>query len=919
VSFAENIGMEAYFVQRSRADERAGRDGSRITYWVKDLTAQVVRNTAKPDQVRAFIDVDYYMDMPSELADDFAPTIIYAFQPEVAARDDGEYSFTFNARNQVVYSLSGGATYTHEVWNYGSDNFIMTRKVFGIPYQVATFAVDRRRVSQDRELILLSPMRRWSGPKALLAYFIKGSRLTRLKPVQGDFLRLKVQTETGLQVSTGQVGRYVCGTLPANFDDALAVTATTSTVKLSLPSVVKYFSDDMQRQERNARASAVLLYHRCQANKVPLSEAMVFPAKHAVRSFDFGVNSFDPEAKETLVAFMSPLVHGAFAPSVTKANEEACVRGRVTQFARRPGELKMTEFLDRAMREFVELFIPQHLAHSFEPVTIDDVYERQPRPSQRTTLDRSLIEEAEPLIKMFIKREAYQNVKEPRPISTINGPDKREYSRYIYPLAEHLKTTDWYAFGHPPAIIAQRVGEVLKDAHTAANSDFSRFDGRVSELLRDLERRILLRAYPSMYAQEVSDLHSSQYCQPAIGKLGTKYNTGFARASGSPETAAFNSLANAFTTFLTFRMTRENGAFLTPEESWARLGVYGGDDGLTADIDPEKYTKASDMLGLKLEVDIVGRGEFGITFLARMYGPNVWFGDCNSCCDIYRQVSKLHTTVRLPPNVTATDKLLEKARSYLLTDANTPIIGPFAKAVLKAAQAELLIPPGELFMTTRTQGMRAWNSELAPDKQYPNEDGGWMEEYASNSMADFDFDRLAAFLATEPSIEQLLLPPLCAEPREPEPKAPVVVDGEVVEPDGYGVLPTKRQDTRRGRGTRGAQGGANGNATARSRGGRPPQEKGGRRNAPAAGNTGNRGARQAKADAPRGTENPKGARGRPPTGGKPQGRGKERANTPRPPRGAARKKPRAEPAKQPATAVTTTAGAGSAAGAPTSR
>jgi hypothetical protein len=225
------------------------------------------------------------------------------------------------------------------------------------------------------------------------------------------------------------------------------------------------------------------------------------------------------------------------------------------------------------------------------PATIDEVYERQNRPSQRAILDRSLVEEGRDGIKSFVKREAYGKITDPRIISTIDGVLKREYSQFIYPVADHLKTQEWYAFGKVPGDIAQRVTDVLEDASTAVNTDFSRFDGRVSDLLRILEKKVLLRAYGHEYAHEVSELHNSQFNQTAFCTFGTRYETGTSRASGSPETAAFNSIANAFTAYLTFRMTRERGGFIAPDAAWKRLGVYGGDDGLTADVDPETISK----------------------------------------------------------------------------------------------------------------------------------------------------------------------------------------------------------------------------------------------------------------------------------------------------------------------------------------
>jgi len=723
------------------------------------------------------IDVDYYVDMPSFLAEEFKPTILYTFQPEAVARSDGgEYSYTFNAKNEVLYNVSGGGSYSHEVWNYNCDHILVTKRFFGLPWTVAAFNVDRRRAGPDHELVCLTPLRRWTGPFAFLGSWLGGKELERLKPVEGEFLRMKIQKDDGVYVSTGEVNKYAAATIGVKYDDAIAISAKTTTVKLSLPTVLAYIPGD-DLVERKAQASALHNYHRNKNPEIKPSEAFVFPVKDAVRNYDYGVQSYDPDAKQTLKAFMSPLIHGAYAPLASRANEEKCVKGRITQFATQKGELRMTEFLDRTMREFCELLLPT--AHTMEPTTIDEVYERQARPTQRRILDESLTG-AEPkrLVKMFMKKEAYGEPKEPRPISTINGVDKREYSRYLYPIADLIKTCDWYAFGKTPIDIARRVTEVLDGANSAVNTDFSRFDGRVSELLRELEKMLLVRAFRPEYTHDVTELHDSQFTQPAIGTFGTRYNTGYARASGSPETAAFNSIANAYVAYLTFRMTREGGGFISPQAAWKRLGIYGGDDGLTADVDPAKYTRAATMLGLKLDVELIAQGNEGITFLSRMYGPHVWYGDTNSCCDLPRQLAKLHTTVSLPPNVTPLEKLLEKARAFHLTDAKTPILGELVSKIVSLH--------GPIAMNKKTASIRAWNSDTPSDVQYPNQNDGWMDAYAIRALEPFgfDFELFHGWLSSITSVEQTLSPPLCAEPKRPKNSDIIIADEDVYSPVG---------------------------------------------------------------------------------------------------------------------------------------
>jgi hypothetical protein len=588
----------------------------------------------------------------------------------------------------------------------------------------------------------------------------------------GQFTRLYSQGKNGLQVSTARVGTFACGTISAATDSAIASIALNSTVKTNLSSIQGHLPDVENIIDQKAQASALLAYHREHSTVGRDPRTLVFPVEEAVRSYEIDSKYQTTEVKETLTAFMSPILHGAFAPLDNKANEEWCIKGRITDF-KRDKPLVPTQYMEDLMTEFAELLIPR--PHILDPAVLDEVYARQHRPSQRRILEQSETERPRRIAKSFMKREAYADVKDPRPITTINGSDKRDYSMFIYPISDILKTTRWYAFGKTPREISLRVCEVLSRARTAINTDFSRFDGRVSMILRTLERKVLTRAYKRAYLGELLDLHRSQHNLRGIGRHGTRYTSAAARLSGSPETACFNSIDNAFVSYVTLRSEPFEGGRRTPKQAWDALGIYGGDDGLTPDVSPEEATRSSTMVGLVLECDQVKRGHFGVTFLSRIYGPDVWFGDPNSCCDLPRQLTKYHVTVNLPGHVTALEKHREKARSFHLTDRNTPVIGPLVRKTVEIF--------GEVGITDKTQGMRKWDSEGDVSVQYPNEAQEWMDDYAVNSLAkySFDFEMFDSWIAGA-NAHTILSPPLCGEILAPKTKVKVHVDGELIRP-----------------------------------------------------------------------------------------------------------------------------------------
>ena len=167
------------------------------------------------------------------------------------------------------------------------------------------------------------------------------------------------------------------------------------------------------------------------------------------------------------------------------------------------------------------------------------------------------------------------------------------------------------------------------------------------------------------------------------------------------------------------------------------------------------------------------RDEFGISFLSRMYKPNVWYGDPNSCCDIKRQLLKFHTTTAGQQQMEPSVKLQQKATSYYYTDHDTPYIGDIVNRVL-----ELIGPDGGDF----DPSIHTWFSQYRDmSAQFPNERADWMYEWASETMPDFDSDLFLQWLDQAQSAEDLLRPPVCnEEPTIPDVKDDVVVDDVVV-------------------------------------------------------------------------------------------------------------------------------------------
>jgi hypothetical protein len=629
---------------------------------------------------------------------------------------------------------------------------------------------------------------------------LDGFRIKRLDVVDGEFTRMRVQEHDRMYMCTGKVGSYASCKIHVEEDSALAAVSLIMKNDITPPTVQSYIGSTNDKKIPSVIACA---YHR---NATGFKPPCVYPVSYGVKDYQFKTERFYEHAKSMLVAFMSPIIDACYVPTDCAENEEVCIEERITKILT---DVDMPEEYIQYTQEFIELLIPHDEAHKCVPVDMDEVYDRQNRPAQRRLIDEGafygpdLAKKRE--INPFMKAEAHAEVKPPRNISVINPSDKINYSCYIYALSELFKkNAPWYAFGKTPVEIARRVSQVCSGAQThCANSDLSRFDGRLSAAFRYLERVFLLRAFDCSgdLASKIVDLHSSQFGLRGRGKYGTSYDSGFSRLSGSPETALFNSLANAFIVYVTFRKCN-----VSKLASWSRLGIYGGDDGLTADLHIAKYIEVAASLGMKTTTEKVAKGELGIKFLARMYSPDVWNGSLASCCDMKRQLSKFHATTKLPSNVTCDLKLIEKARGFFLSDHNTPVIGELARKVMQLttvssngdevvssylnAGEDLVFDSGTMANIAARPVIDDYSSRLVrnyasladPKDQYPNEDSGWMEDLLLREIPTFSFSRLRDHLARVTTLTELRSCPLCAEPERPKTSVPVIVQEERVEP-----------------------------------------------------------------------------------------------------------------------------------------
>lgn len=267
----------------------------------------------------------------------------------------------------------------------------------------------------------------------------------------------------------------------------------------------------------------------------------------------------------------------------------------------------------------------------------------------------------------FMKHESYCcKINDARAISSAPPSLREGYSRFTYPLADYIKRRkfSWYAFGLNPIEVTERIYELASKSEFLTPTDYSRWDGRHSEWLARFELSVLLSSYPKQYHTDIIHWWKSHYTMRMRTKHGIVYENGFGRPSGSPDTSLFNTIDNAFLAYIAYR---ESG--LSSGLAWSALGIYGGDDGLSADVDPDVYTNVAHQCGLSLKVDKI-HSTGNVPFLGRIFvSPRT----CKaSIIDVKRCISKIHVT---PDMSTENRVVFERKLSALkVTDPYTPLI-----------------------------------------------------------------------------------------------------------------------------------------------------------------------------------------------------------------------------------------------------
>lgn len=668
IAFAKLIGSDLYSVSMSKS-ERSYASGNHYYYNAKDLQFEGIHNEPQSHfDLIQMVDVDYYLNMESYMTG--YNIIVSTFVPEKASGSTTDSMFSIDEDDTINMVVNGGATYTHKLWDYDNDH-IMVDHWWGS----CLYLVEARTIGDQHRVVFLNCVRVIYGP---IGWFLPGNRLKRRKFNFGGIIHVKNMVGSGLETNVLHSLSYPNSYSSVQITDASwnacrARYAINNGKGLQLSDVERILRN---QNEVNPALSAPLVFILLVTGNASINKDVPIITK-SVTTPEVGYQTLEPlvyeQGKATSRVLFPPLLTGAFAPHRSFNNDNACINGRIKNVAN-----KVTKYAPNIwiwLEEFVDLLIPDDIAHTLAPHDYDYMYGKFNRPTQRSLMERAknlLFMDRPWFIKAFQKSEFYGKATNPRNISTLPIDHNIRLGQYSYSFVENvMKQQRWYAFSKTPKEIEARMQELVQNYRFVVPTDISKCDGSRGYIHYCLDISVMMRAFGRDYHEEINRLLAKEAHAKGTTGSGLSYECDYNTLSGSSKTSWGNTLTNVFNNYVALRHTMDK------EQAWNALGLYGGDDGVSVGIDGSLLETAFAKLGMLLKAELINQGS-PVPFLGRIY-LDPWTTP-ESIIDVKRQMSKLHATVSpmiVPDHVC----LWRKADGYQVNDAQTPIIGEYIRMI----------------------------------------------------------------------------------------------------------------------------------------------------------------------------------------------------------------------------------------------
>jgi len=702
VELAEQAGFRPYVVSYSTSDHNMGLAGCRNFYWSKDLSIPHRDDAVESGDCFVMVDVDFHLDM-NEYLKKFKPILMFTFCPKKVCHNDQVNGHSYMiADNVVYYEVMGGSNYTHRLWEYTGD----TISKIDDNGSLLTYDLTQKEVEgyPDRRIITILPRTCTPWPYYTAIHYDDGIRylqitqpsnminilynpLTDMASVSMNYSHQSVELKSRLLLALIHRISQKKTTSPEIGDIETILVHESALEQAAVKKVEDYNSNPANKKKKrlpirqdcleNCKVSAALLHQI-----IPWIWHIPFNLTPtvALRTTPLTFNALGPitmkDEKTPCVGITTPLVSNPSTVPVRSLNNQmAAVKGRVTKYCNTV--IPSKQYKNYAA-EFVRLLVP--LEETVVPFDHSVIIEIQNKPTQKARTKLvfdTLGTEANNALKSFIKGEGYESMNDPRVITQMKPELTINMSRFTYAFKyQILKSQSWYAPGKTPVDICNRINAISRQG--LIDTDYSRFDGSISNFLQyKVVLPSYMRAIVSTERASFLKLFDSVFKQKGVTEGGLIYDTCYGTRSGSPITTDGNTMINAY---IGYCALRDIGA--KPDDAWSRLGIYGGDDGLTS---REPYVAASiekvaGDLGLSVKM-CEHETDAPVPFLGRIFPRPMT--SISSHQDITRTLPKLHLSFN--KNVSLNQAAYNKAFGYMATDAKTPILREWANVVMKSS------------------------------------------------------------------------------------------------------------------------------------------------------------------------------------------------------------------------------------------
>jgi len=775
--FVHRCGARVYSVSMSAADVRGGHDGSRLFWRAKDAALPYRNDVLTPDHIVKMSDTSYYLDLPKYL--DGHVVVMCELDPNRASSPMADACYMFGRDGLLNEEICGDSTYRHALWNNHHDSII-------VPTWCGSWLYFCEKISHpdypQYRIVGYFPKRFIWAPASWL---LDGDRLQRRKVVNGDWASVNtlcVHEGRGVEYTSIARVETKCDAFVPTEVLQLVLTRLQLSNRLDIGGIEGILELESKhpryelwrRVGQSVRTTATIMVDFFKSGGQLSLDKMTLPTSHTYVPINEHYRPLATPPKDSTRSIVpegrAPLAIGGVSPGGAKASTASAVKGRITDVINRV--VPPPKYVGYA-REFVNLVMADEIRGTGAPVSIDEVWDRQARPSQRGILARAgeWRGSSKQRYDTFMKKEIYGAVNYPRMISQVPGDFKLPYSAYMYSFSDTvMKRMRWYAFGRPNDGDGLRLSlpEAVRAASTGKNfvvsTDYSKFDGTVSPWLRNyVESPLLYSYFTPIHASEAVRLHNEQLTWSGHSRDGVHSEPGSYRGSGSPETAIMNSMINAFVSFCAYR-----NCGYPMLAAWESLGLYGGDDGINFDIEAEVLEKTAKDMGMVLKCEPTPITK--PTKFLGLYWFNLGSSHVTCCADLKRQIVKLHLTTSAP-DVSMASVMRAKALGLMFTNQHTPILGLWARRVLQLTSD---------VDGTMTHSDTSWFAMEGVTFEQPAEHQ-MLEAFAADGISAAKINEVETLLLAADSLESLFPTDILIDGKQPA-KIVANLGGEIVRP-----------------------------------------------------------------------------------------------------------------------------------------